>query len=1625
MRSKNLLKKISTILLIVLIIFGMLFTSLVYTFASVPSNTAGSSTSISQESSDVNISDGDSTEAEENTSKEERSSEEADKSDKEETTEAENTGESSEKASSGENKESSPEVTEEGESEDKVTKTDINAFDPYYFSKHLSDKYVKADSFDLSCFTYPVSVARGVATYNQDKQSEFKVTENFIAGIEYRIAIYDVDEDSDYYVAKPDVNIGNEDYQIYDVYCGYNNDQGEKVNAIYEDGILYIPKKAIDKPSNEYGLNEDGITLAIQTSYYLKGGINTEDDQASYSKDIPIQITGEDSSGNAKTNKNTITVDNMFDGYLSVKNFVDDPSDYKASDFAVFLNGMLLALDEDEVTYDSDTGVISTTVSPATVSNVQIVIKEKSTLSKAASKVKSAILPDVSAASVPAATNQAGMKYYKNPNGKTATLKFDTAKIFIGWRGYQSTKYLYSGSDGIGKNPETGNASDNRYDKLLSSTGGKSGTWYNSIKYMYGGSNMNSMWALTSYTSGINRGSNGDKIAKASTQIKHDGKKKTAYEWLLAYRNKVQQPRQVVGGATKPKYGGNGLGGLTNFAFKFKTSYTGSKLNLVSGKTNGNITFDTEYIKNNTWLSATCTHLAAGEGGSDNVKDSKALYVSCIGLTDDYVVLCFTNAVALGKGQTCCAIYKFKINDYRLDFNIHKTGELDGKAVSGASYTLYQKNDTKKINRVTKKTNSNGNIDFGKLANGTYYLNETVAPTGYSKDKTTYTLNVTTGKILVYNGSTLVKTITSSSTKFEVKDTELAKLEVIKAEMDNIDNKLKGAELTLVSKGEETSNYAKTVTTDDNGKAVFENLSPGTYTLSETKVPSDEYKAFDPVDIKVVKESSGYKITLAEDSEYVSVNTSGKITTSLICYDPKGGSLNIKKVKSIEGSVTDELLTGATFTLYENEFGENWDTKSPNDYTKKVQAKTTNEGKEISINGIQTGDYVLIETGIPAHYDDTVTKDLFRVQVDENGITTVTSKFPSNKYSLIDISTDSTSRKVPTITMKNEKLANLSFKKTDKKTGNALEGATFTIEGTTDANKSFSKRATSTSTGMVFFEGIPNGTYTMTETNTDENHQKLTGTFNVTVSGYKVTEFAYVEGDTTTDLSKDGTAEVSNPPQIPKIYIKKVEADNGDTTKDSASESWDTKDGLSGASFQILNSDGVVLQTVTTEDDGTAVFNVGFPDGTYTIKETKAPEGYVLDQRTKTITIKDGEISETGGINFRASKTNDAQVQFGNAKGVTFNFLKFDSSLIGMFEEAEGDSDKKSYYNNYIEKVLGVSGVTFTITKSGETSPIETCVTNDKGMTTFKNALEDGTYIIRETEVPENVIQSDITITVVVKNNTIESAIDSESAELTDYAEYFEKVETIFGQKITAPYAFPNNGKGNLKILKTDAVSGSKLENATFTLTGQDDLEGYNETATTDSDGIAWFKNLNPGTYKLYESKYPDTSAVSYGGKTYWEVVVTTSDNGTTINVTEKGVVTDNTRSVSSSVSTEDATITYYDTYELSIKDLRKCKINIFKRSADDGTLLANAEYSLVSDDEDYEYSKKGTTNENGKCTFEDMIDGTYTLTETRAPAGYQLGEYVSEGTYITKWRITIKDGKVESVKALSDSDSN
>ena len=81
-----------------------------------------------------------------------------------------------------------------------------------------------------------------------------------------------------------------------------------------------------------------------------------------------------------------------------------------------------------------------------------------------------------------------------------------------------------------------------------------------------------------------------------------------------------------------------------------------------------------------------------------------------------------------------------------------------------------------------------------------------------------------------------------------------------------------------------------------------------------------------------------------------------------------------------------------------------------------------------------------------------------------------------------------------------------------------------------------------------------------------------------------------------------------------KIRVVKKDADN-------------KKNVLSGVEFEVINSKGQVVETITTNSNGEAITKELPVDEKYMIRETKTLENYVLTDEIKTVTIKENEIT--------------------------------------------------------------------------------------------------------------------------------------------------------------------------------------------------------------------------------------------------------------------------------------------------------------------------------------------------------------------------------------------------------------
>ncbi|PFB31958.1 MSCRAMM family protein [Bacillus cereus] len=263
------------------------------------------------------------------------------------------------------------------------------------------------------------------------------------------------------------------------------------------------------------------------------------------------------------------------------------------------------------------------------------------------------------------------------------------------------------------------------------------------------------------------------------------------------------------------------------------------------------------------------------------------------------------------------------------------------------------------------------------------------------------------------------------------------------------------------------------------------------------------------------------------------------------------------------------------------------------DSNKKVVGElVTDEKGEAISKELPIGNYTLVETEAPKGYE--LLKDKIVVKIEKDAVVEIkigNKKLPDpmGKMKLVKVDTGD----------KNKKLA----------------GAKFHIE---DSNKKVVGELVTDGQGETISKELPIGNYTLVEVEAPKGYELLKDKIAVKI-----------EKDTVVEI-KIGNKKLPDP--TGQFEIEKVD------DKDSNLK-------LKGAVFQVLDKEGKEVTRLTTDEKGKVISNQ-LVLGKYTIKEIKAPNGYMLLRdpieieiteavRTKKLTVKNVKnnwvIPNTGG----------------------------------------------------------------------------------------------------------------------------------------------------------------------------------------------------------------------------------------------------------------------------------------------------------------------------------------------------------------------------------------------------------
>ena len=894
------------------------------------------------------------------------------------------------------------------------------------------------------------------------------------------------------------------------------------------------------------------------------------------------------------------------------------------------------------------------------------------------------------------------------------------------------------------------------------------------------------------------------------------------------------------------------------------------------------------------------------------------------------------------------------------------------------------------------QTDERGRITVEDLPAGSYQVTETKAPAGY-------VISGENPKVVELSPGQL-----SAQLVFE--NQKKAELEITKLDQDT-GKSIAGT--TFQIRGID-STYNQDFVTDDNGKIRLENLIPGSYEITETIA------------------APGYELN-PENRKSVELEAGG--TVQLVFYNQKFAVLEILK----QEKVSKKPIPGVIFTITEKGGA-------------KVDDDTTDAAGKITLTNLETGWYTITEKSVPdgvilntASKDvylekgktssvvfensikpvlqieklDSVTKDVlsgakFQVWYAENGssvgnlqelgtFTTGTDgridlgqvevgwyrikevAAPSG-YELAGVSSKDVfmqADKDQTITFENMPKSAIVIKKVDADTGKPLEGAYFRVRflgGTSGTGGTTIGEYVTSSNGTAVITGLKAGTYVIEELSAPDGYVINDGAKTVYLSGQEQDVVTVVFGD-----DKMGS-----------LLIVKKDAVTGTP--------------LSDVEFLVTNSDGGVIGSANgkyvTDSAGTIRIDNLEPGLTVIVKESRAKEGYILDDTPQSIKIKANETmtlefrnqpktqllivkkdAVTGeplaGVEFRVTDSNDGVIGASDGLFVTdsagtihISGLTPGMSVIAREIRAKdgyvlddtpktikiqaGEVNTLEFLNQPKTQLLIVkkdavtgeplAGVEFRVTDSndGVIGTSDGLFVTDSAGTIHISGLTPGVSVIaRETRAKDGYVLDDTPKTIQIKANTVNTM------------------------------EFLNQPKGGLVIVKKDAVTGKALKGVEFKITASDgtfvpDAEGAissNGLYYTDENGQITLSKLPPDTYVVTETKTID------------------------------GYVLDTTP--------QTVRVNTNDTQTLTFTNQPVGGLTIIKKDAETGKRIEGVQFEVQK--MNGEVVGQYTTDRNGTIQLPELEKGWYRVTELKAAKGYLADT--------TPQQIEVKDGEIATLE--------
>lgn len=984
---------------------------------------------------------------------------------------------------------------------------------------------------------------------------------------------------------------------------------------------------------------------------------------------------------------------------------------------------------------------------------------------------------------------------------------------------------------------------------------------------------------------------------------------------------------------------------------------------------------------------------------------------------------------------------KNTLKEYSL--TLVKKGD-DGKPLEGVEFEISG-------NGITKKSASgrDGVVTFTGLAFGEYTITEVEAPQGYVKAapiKVTIDGSDSAERVIQ------LEPIENKHTKLTVtKFAEDGKTALPGAEfiIRNAEGKYVKVDGTSFASFADKKEDATAIVTGENGTFTLEYLPLGKYVLEEIEAPEG---------YMIVTASKDFEIKNSETR--VSINNT-KIKTGL------------KIVKTDENG---KLLEGIKFTLKNSADGFVTASGSGGKYTYTGRGDTgtefTTDGRgEIFVSGLLWGTYYLSETNAPKgmveikdqivkvdaeNHNKTIelklenrsekgkieftktdgagkglagavfklklveesgtaystVKQMYAISDDEGrvsfedvpyGVYELTEVIApegyvrSNKTYYVSIGGAVAEGKnidiVPDVWLNSRTEKEFTVKKVSADGGEPLSGAVFQV---LDEGKKPIEGKIITTYGDSGKIKLPLGKYYLKET--------------VAPEGYELNE-ELIPFEVTTNGRN--TVTVKNTPKTGLLTVKKT--DNGGNP-------------LLGAEFKIYAAKDKAREnpiTLITDSSGKAV-KTGIPYGSYVAIESRAPEGYELDNTEHTFDIpqknEDGTVSADIRISVKNTKSryalsivkkdiNDENKKLANTKfavrggGFYAEVVTGEDGTVTVEVPAAGE-----YSITEIAPPVGytLDPATYTVKVEGHTAAgkeVEFTAENYQTKVTLnkvdekRNRIEGAEFSIFDAEGKQVTFTNkdrvytyseDVGVTAITAGNAdivglpVGSYILRENTAPKNYIPMedmsFHVRADLYDKALELTVENLPHEKG-VAVLK-ESPDGTRLKGAEFALYEEDDTEI--RKVTTDKAGVALFTGLNPGSYYIKETAAPE------GYKPLdksFDFIIDANGDLRGDGFSGDGLYT---------LTVENSPLEYGF-------QVKKVSTN------DEGRTLPGAEFRILGGGLDKRY----TTKADGLTEQITLPIGEYTLTEMKAPEGYVIagtGRHISvraDGIYLDGDKLT------------------